>query len=189
VTILFYRSLGSGLNTEKGNFLKTSSTKFIIMVLYRFVRYPLMALFSWKCRKPSEEFYTHTFISSDETSTNNEYDASCILTLGFPFTKVDASLSFCTGNERDRHQTSSSEDSLLACHYRSLDLREVLVAKRFVSQLAVSSHGNGNVIYVPLILMCFLSPRCAYRVSYEAKLSTKRMKLFARVRRRDLPPM
>ncbi|GAB1859561.1 Nose resistant to fluoxetine protein 6 [Camponotus japonicus] len=37
VTILFYRSLGN-LNTEKGNFLKTSSTKFIIMILYRFVR-------------------------------------------------------------------------------------------------------------------------------------------------------
>ncbi|XP_011256830.1 nose resistant to fluoxetine protein 6 isoform X2 [Camponotus floridanus] len=37
VTILFYRSLGN-LNTEKGNFLKTSSIKFIIMILYRFVR-------------------------------------------------------------------------------------------------------------------------------------------------------
>ncbi|XP_070170654.1 nose resistant to fluoxetine protein 6 isoform X2 [Polyergus mexicanus] len=37
VTILFYRSLGN-LNTEKGNFLKTSSTKFVIMILYRFVR-------------------------------------------------------------------------------------------------------------------------------------------------------
>lgn len=37
VTILFYRSLGN-LNIEKGNFLKTSFTKFIIMILYRFVR-------------------------------------------------------------------------------------------------------------------------------------------------------
>ncbi|XP_018315836.1 nose resistant to fluoxetine protein 6 isoform X2 [Mycetomoellerius zeteki] len=37
VTILFYRSLGN-LNVEKGNFLKTSFTKFIIMILYRFVR-------------------------------------------------------------------------------------------------------------------------------------------------------
>ncbi|XP_050456322.1 nose resistant to fluoxetine protein 6-like [Cataglyphis hispanica] len=37
VTILFYRSLGN-LNTEKGNFLKTSSSKFVIMILYRFVR-------------------------------------------------------------------------------------------------------------------------------------------------------
>lgn len=38
VTILFYRSLGN-LNIEKGNFLKTSFTKFIIMILYRFIRY------------------------------------------------------------------------------------------------------------------------------------------------------
>ncbi|XP_014486240.1 PREDICTED: nose resistant to fluoxetine protein 6-like [Dinoponera quadriceps] len=37
VTILFYRSLGSHGN-EKGSFLKTSSTKFVIMILYRFVR-------------------------------------------------------------------------------------------------------------------------------------------------------
>ncbi|XP_067212245.1 nose resistant to fluoxetine protein 6 [Linepithema humile] len=37
VTILFYRSLGN-LNIEKGNFLKTSFIKFIIMILYRFVR-------------------------------------------------------------------------------------------------------------------------------------------------------
>ncbi|EZA49101.1 hypothetical protein DMN91_005938 [Ooceraea biroi] len=37
VTILFYRSLGN-FTTEKGNFLKTSSTKFIIMILYRFIR-------------------------------------------------------------------------------------------------------------------------------------------------------
>ncbi|XP_011632801.1 nose resistant to fluoxetine protein 6 [Pogonomyrmex barbatus] len=37
VTILFYRSLGN-LNTEKGSYLKTSFIKFIIMVLYRFVR-------------------------------------------------------------------------------------------------------------------------------------------------------
>ncbi|XP_025154476.1 uncharacterized protein LOC105186838 isoform X2 [Harpegnathos saltator] len=37
VTILFYRSLGS-LGSEKGTYLKTSSTKFIIMILYRFVR-------------------------------------------------------------------------------------------------------------------------------------------------------
>ncbi|TGZ45983.1 Nose resistant to fluoxetine protein 6 [Temnothorax longispinosus] len=37
VTILFYRSLGN-LNIEKGNFLKTSFTKFVIMILYRFVR-------------------------------------------------------------------------------------------------------------------------------------------------------
>lgn len=38
VTILFYRSLGN-LNIEKGNFMKTSFNKFIIMILYRFVRY------------------------------------------------------------------------------------------------------------------------------------------------------
>ncbi|XP_029168174.1 nose resistant to fluoxetine protein 6-like [Nylanderia fulva] len=37
VTILFYRSLGN-LNTEKGNFFKSSSIKFVIMILYRFVR-------------------------------------------------------------------------------------------------------------------------------------------------------
>ncbi|XP_011170992.1 nose resistant to fluoxetine protein 6 [Solenopsis invicta] len=37
VTILFYRSLGN-LSVEKGNYLKTSFTKFVIMVLYRFVR-------------------------------------------------------------------------------------------------------------------------------------------------------
>ncbi|XP_032670293.1 nose resistant to fluoxetine protein 6-like [Odontomachus brunneus] len=37
VTILFYRSLGN-LGNEKGSFLRTSSTKFIIMILYRFVR-------------------------------------------------------------------------------------------------------------------------------------------------------
>ncbi|XP_020277996.1 nose resistant to fluoxetine protein 6-like [Pseudomyrmex gracilis] len=37
VTILFYRSM-SNFNNEKGNFLKTSCTKFVIMILYRFIR-------------------------------------------------------------------------------------------------------------------------------------------------------
>lgn len=37
VTILFYRSLGN-LNIEKGNFFKTSFNKFVVMILYRFVR-------------------------------------------------------------------------------------------------------------------------------------------------------
>ncbi|XP_043275158.1 nose resistant to fluoxetine protein 6-like [Venturia canescens] len=37
VTILFYRSLGA-LQTDKSNFFKSSSTKFLIMILYRFVR-------------------------------------------------------------------------------------------------------------------------------------------------------
>ncbi|KAI4479390.1 hypothetical protein M0804_011175 [Polistes exclamans] len=37
VTILFYRSLGS-LKIDKSDFLKSSTSKFIVMVLYRFVR-------------------------------------------------------------------------------------------------------------------------------------------------------
>ncbi|KAK2584116.1 hypothetical protein KPH14_006557 [Odynerus spinipes] len=37
VTILFYRSLGS-LKIDKGNFFKTSTSKFVVMILYRFVR-------------------------------------------------------------------------------------------------------------------------------------------------------
>ncbi|XP_046817971.1 nose resistant to fluoxetine protein 6-like isoform X1 [Vespa crabro] len=37
VTILFYRSLGS-LKIDKNDFLKTSTSKFIVMILYRFVR-------------------------------------------------------------------------------------------------------------------------------------------------------
>jgi len=46
VTILFYRSLGN-LNIEKGNFLKTSFIKFIIMILYRFVRYTLNSTYNF----------------------------------------------------------------------------------------------------------------------------------------------
>ncbi|XP_044593643.1 nose resistant to fluoxetine protein 6-like isoform X1 [Cotesia glomerata] len=37
VTILFYRSMG-GIKSDSNNFLRSSTTKFFIMVLYRFVR-------------------------------------------------------------------------------------------------------------------------------------------------------
>ncbi|XP_008212464.1 nose resistant to fluoxetine protein 6 isoform X1 [Nasonia vitripennis] len=38
VTILFYRSMGGSSPSDKGNFVRASTNKFAIMILYRFVR-------------------------------------------------------------------------------------------------------------------------------------------------------
>lgn len=67
--------------------------------------------------------------------------------------KIDTGLSLCAGGERDRHKASSGANSLFAHCYRSSNLREVLVAKRPLLELAVPAHGNGETIFISLNLM------------------------------------